>query len=154
MAAAGAGAAQGAGHAESGGETAGPGGAGGGFGEEPNKSPKDHTKDPRVQSNPSLGRYDSSHTGALGYDKALTKARANAGNLGTDTKKMYDPATGTLIGERSADGKRGWRIDSDHVNWWNWSGGKKGGGGIYGHEFYPPGQSGPHSQFPGYAAWE
>ena len=67
---------------------------------------------------------------------------------------MYDPATGTLIGERSADGKRGWRIDDGHVNWWDWSGGKKGDGGRFGHEYFPSEQGGPHSKFKGYAPYQ
>jgi hypothetical protein len=67
---------------------------------------------------------------------------------------MYDPKTGTLIGEMSKDGKRGWRIDYGHVNWWDWMGGKKGSGGRYGHAFFPESLSGPHSLFPGYAPWE
>lgn len=66
---------------------------------------------------------------------------------------MYDPETGTLIGEQSLDGTRGWRIDNDHVNWWNWSNGKKGSGGSYGHEFFPQEQAGPHSRCIGYADW-
>lgn len=67
---------------------------------------------------------------------------------------MMDPETGTLIGKQSADGKRGWRIDNDHVNWWDWSGGKKGNGGRYGHSFFPAEQTGPHSRYIGYALWE
>ena len=67
---------------------------------------------------------------------------------------MYDPKTGTLIGEQSRDAARGWRIDDDHVNWWDWSGGKKGKGGRYGHEFFPSSQAGPHSEHSGYAEWE
>jgi hypothetical protein len=67
---------------------------------------------------------------------------------------MNDPKTGTLIGARSEDGNRGWRIDNDHVNWWDWTGGKKGSGGKYGHEFFPSEWSGPHSEYPGYAPWE
>ena len=110
--------------------------------------------DPRVKSNPSKGRHDTSHEGPTGYDNALAGARERAGNLGNNTQKMYDPKTGTLIGEQSFDGKQGWRIDGDHVNWWNWSDGKKGTGGTYGHEFFPPSQSGPHSQYPGYAPWQ
>lgn len=108
----------------------------------------------RANSNPEKGRFDTEHSGSQGYDDALENARQNAGDLGGDTKKMYDPETGTLIGEKSADGTQGWRIDDDHVNWWNWSEGKKGSGGQYGHEWYPPEQSGPHSKHIGYAEWE
>jgi hypothetical protein len=108
----------------------------------------------RVASNPMTGRFDTDHKGPRGYDKALESARRNAGDLGQGTKKMYDPETGTLIGEMSADGKRGWRIDVDHANFWDWSGGKKGTGGKYGHEYFPVEQSGPHSKNPGYAQWE
>lgn len=77
-----------------------------------------------------------------------------AGDLGEDPLQMFDPETGTLIGEQSRDGKNGWRIDDDHVNFWNWSGGKKGSGGSYGHEFFPPGQAGPCSKHIGYAGWQ
>ena len=63
---------------------------------------------------PAKGRFDFEHAS---YDKALVNARRNAGDLGSGTKKMYDPETGALIGEMSADVKRGWRIDSDHVNY-------------------------------------
>ncbi len=108
----------------------------------------------RVASNHARGRFDTEHLGTRGYDKALEGARSNAGYLGPNTQKMYDPRTGTLIGERSADGTRGWRIDQDHVNWWDWSGGKKGAGGRYGHEFFPSEQSGPHSPHKGAALWE
>jgi hypothetical protein len=71
-------------------------------------------------SNPSLGRFDTEHVGPRGFDNALQGARANAGDLGPNSKKVYDPETGTLIGEQSADGKRGWRVDHDHVNFWDW----------------------------------
>ena len=67
---------------------------------------------------------------------------------------MFDPETGTLIGEQSANGKRGWRIDGDHLNWWDWTEGKKGMGGRYGHEFFPREQAGAHSKHIGYAPWE
>jgi RHS repeat-associated protein len=70
--------------------------------------------DPRVNSNPDTGRADSSHPS---YDDALRSARDNAGDLGPNTEKVYDPNTGTLIGERGD--KRGWRIDDDHANWWD-----------------------------------
>lgn len=71
--------------------------------------------------------------------------------IGERAQKMYDPKTGTLLGEKSLDGTRGWRIDSDHVNWWDWSGGAKGTGGRYGHDWFPESQSGPHSLYRGYA---
>jgi hypothetical protein len=67
---------------------------------------------------------------------------------------MYDPKTGTLIGEQSMDQKRGWRIDADHTNYWDWSSGKKGKGGRFGHSFFPTSQSGPHSCHIGYSDWE
>jgi RHS repeat-associated protein len=108
----------------------------------------------RGASNPARGRFDAEHLGRGAYDRALENARRNAGSLGEKTKKMYDPKTGTLIGEKSLDGNRGWRIDGDHVNWWDWTGGIKGRGGRYGHDFFPPGQSGPHSEYKGYAPWE
>jgi hypothetical protein len=108
----------------------------------------------RSASNPAKGRFDTEHFGPRGYDRALEGARGNAGDLGPNTQKMYDPKTGTLIGEKSRDDNRGWRIDRDHINWWDWAGGKKGSGGRYGHEYYPPELSGPHSEYPGYAPWE
>lgn len=105
----------------------------------------------RAKSNSDTGREDTEHDS---YDKAIAAARIKAGDLGNDTLKMYDPKTGTLIGEQSIDQKRGWRIDNDHLNWWDWSGGKKGSGGKYGHEFFPTNQAGPHSEHIGYAPWE
>ncbi|MFN0050614.1 MAG: RHS repeat-associated core domain-containing protein [Planctomycetales bacterium] len=130
------------------------GGAGGGS-RKPGKGPKGkagRSKSSEIAaSNPKTGRVDFQHPN---FDKALQSARHNAGDLGVGTKKMYDPKTGTLIGEMSADGKRGWRIDNDHVNWWDWTGGKKGEGGKYGHYWFPPGQNGPHSEHIGYAPWE
>jgi hypothetical protein len=66
---------------------------------------------------------------------------------------MDDPETGTLIGEQTAEVLSGWRIDDDHTNWWNWSGGREGRGGRFGHTFIPAGQKGqfPHSKHIGYA---
>jgi RHS repeat-associated protein len=107
--------------------------------------------DARVQDNPKQGRYDHSHST---YDRAREAAYSHAGDLGPNTQRMYDPATGTLIGERSADGKRGWRIDNDHFNYWDWSSGKKGAGGTYGHDFFPSSVDTPHSRHIGYADWE
>ncbi len=94
---------------------------------------------------PSRGRYDDKHDR---YDKAREAAFRKAGDLGPDTAKEYDPKTGTLVGEQSSDGKRGWRDDGGHFNWWDWTEGKKGTGGKYGHEYYPPEQAGPHSPPP------
>jgi RHS repeat-associated protein len=107
----------------------------------------------RAQSNPAKGRYDFDHTGPRGYDEAVAAAREKAGDLGPQPQRMYDPQTGTLIGEQSASGKRGWRIDQDHCNWWDWTPGKKGNGGTYGHEWFPEEQVGPHSRYPGFAPW-
>jgi RHS repeat-associated protein len=110
--------------------------------------PGQKTKFGKAITDPSKGRFDF-ETDRI--DDALYTARQLAGDLGENTRKMYDPKTGILIGEMSADGKRGWRIDSDHVNYWNWSGGKKGTGGMYGHIWVPKGQIGPHSEHIGYA---
>src|SRR6202030_3074815 len=99
------------------------------------------------------GRSDGTHTGNRAYDEARQAAWANAGDLGSDMFKMYDPQTGTLIGEMSRDGKRGWRLDEGHFNWWDWTSGKKGTGGRYGHEFFE-GETGPHSGHTGYAPWQ
>jgi hypothetical protein len=113
------------------------------------------SKDPRVESSPKTGRLDEAHQGPRAYDHAIESARNKAGgDFGPGSKKMHDPETGTLIGEMSADGKRGWRIDDDHVNWWDWSQGKKGQGGAYGHDFFPKEHAGPHSKHIGYADWE
>ncbi|MFZ5892410.1 MAG: hypothetical protein ACOY0T_15225 [Myxococcota bacterium] len=108
----------------------------------------------RAASNPRVGRFDVEHAGPRGFDIAREGAFRNAGDLGPNTQRMFDPETGTLIGEMSANSKQGWRIDNDHFNWWDWSGGKKGQGGRYGHEFFPPEQAGPHSRHIGYAQWE
>jgi RHS repeat-associated protein len=106
--------------------------------------------DPRCVSNPSRGRYDEAWSSA---DAALEGAQQHAGSFDAG-QKMVDPATGSTIGERSVDGRLGWRIDDDHVNWWNWSGGKKGTGGEYGHDFFPSDEQVPHSEYIGYADWE
>ena len=48
----------------------------------------------------------------------------------------YSPATGEgaqiFMGEQTPDRLRGWRIDGQdgHVNWWDWTGGKKGAGAF------------------------
>jgi hypothetical protein len=75
---------------------------------------------------------------------------------------MYDyhpktgEGTGTLIGEQTPDRLRGWRIDSQdgHVNWWDWTGGKKGAGGAYGHDWFPEDPSTPGSRYIGWAPWQ
>lgn len=102
---------------------------------------------------PDRGRFDFDFDN---IDRALTTAQQIVGDLGVNTWKMYDPRTGTLIGEKSADGLRGWRIDAGHVNYWDWTenGGKKGTGGLYGHLGYPEEQTGPHSVHTHYAEWE
>ena len=116
--------------------------------------------DPRNYSNPKTGRLDASWSA---YDRALTAARAHAGgDLEPNSIKMYDhnlgtgEGTGTLIGEQTADRMRGWRIDSrdGHVNWWDWTGGKKGAGGAYGHDWFPEDPSTPGSRYIGWAPWQ
>lgn len=96
------------------------------------------------------------------FDKALKDAMEQAGDLGSDVQSMYDPETGTLIGQRSADGRRGWRLDGPdaykddyHINWWNWPIGNKRGGSR-GHNFYPQNQAGPSSmeKDPDNVPWE
>jgi hypothetical protein len=75
---------------------------------------------------------------------------------------MYDynpetgAGTGTLIGEQTPDRRRGWRIDGrdGHVNWWDWTGGKKGAGGLYGHDWFPDDASAPGSRYIGWAPWQ
>ncbi len=116
--------------------------------------------DKRVYSNAATGRSDASWST---YDKAIAAAREHAGgDLGSDSIKMYDynPATGegtgTLIGEQTPDRLRGWRIDGQdgHVNWWDWTGGKKGAGGTYGHDWFPEDPTTPGSRYIGWAPWE
>lgn len=116
--------------------------------------------DPRNYSNPKTGRLDASW---LAYDRAVAAAREHAGgDLGPDSVKMYDyhPATGegtgTLIGEQTPDRLRGWRIDGQdgHVNWWDWTGGKKGAGGAQGHDWFPEDSSIPGSRYIGWAPWQ
>jgi hypothetical protein len=116
--------------------------------------------DPRSCSNPKTGRFDASWST---YDRAIAAARERTGgSLGPDSIKMYDysPAsgdgTGTLIGEQSPDRLRGWRVDGQdgHVNWWDWTGGKKGAGGAYGHDWFPDDPSTPGSRYIGWAPWQ
>jgi hypothetical protein len=116
--------------------------------------------DPRNYSNPKTGRLDASWSA---YDRAIAAAREHTGgDLGPDSIKMYDynpqtgQGTGTLIGEQTADRLRGWRIDGQdgHVNWWDWTGGKKGAGGFYGHDWFPEEPSAPGSRYIGWAPWQ
>ena len=67
---------------------------------------------------------------------------------------MYDPETGTLIGEQSENGKRGRRIDEDLATGGTGVKVKRAKGGTYGHEWFPEEQGGPHSRYPGYAPWD
>jgi hypothetical protein len=116
--------------------------------------------DPRNYSNPKTGRLDASWSA---YDRAIAAAREHSGgDLGPDSIKMYDhnprtgEGTGTLIGEQTPDRLRGWRIDGQdgHVNWWDWTGGKKGAGGVYGHDWFPGDPSVPGSRYIGWAPWQ
>lgn len=116
--------------------------------------------DPRNRSNPKTGRIDASW---FTYDRAIAAARERTGgDLGPDSLKMYDynpqtgEGTGTLIGEQAPDRLRGWRIDGrdGHVNWWDWTGGKKGAGGLYGHDWFPDDPSAPGSRYIGWAPWQ
>jgi hypothetical protein len=116
--------------------------------------------DPRNHSNPKTGRFDASWST---YDRAIAVARERAGGeFGPNSIKMYDyspetgEGTGTLIGEQAADRLRGWRIDGKdgHVNWWDWTGGKKGAGGVYGHDWFPEDTSTPGSRYIGWAPWQ
>ncbi|MER5306849.1 putative T7SS-secreted protein [Streptomyces sp. NPDC002773] len=116
--------------------------------------------DPRGYSKPSIGRYDYSWSN---YDEAVNAAREHAGGpMGPDSIKMYDrnphlnEGTGTLIGEQTPDRIRGWRIDGadGHVNFWDWSNGKKGKGGVYGHDWFPADPTTPGSRYIGWAPWQ
>jgi len=116
--------------------------------------------DPRNYNNPKTGRLDASW---FTYDRAIAAAREHSGgDLGPDSSKMYDHnpetrgGTGTLIGEQTPDRLRGWRIDAQdgHVNWWDWTGGKKGAGGVYGHDWFPEDRSTPGSRYIGWAPWQ
>lgn len=116
--------------------------------------------DPRNYSNPKTGRFDASWST---YDRAIAAARERTGrDFGPDSIKMYDhnpetrEGTGTLIGEQTPDRLRGWRIDNQdgHVNWWDWTGGKKGAGGAYGHDWFPEDPSTPGSRYIGWAPWQ
>jgi hypothetical protein len=116
--------------------------------------------DPRNYSNPKTGRLDASWSV---YDRAIDAAREHSGgDLGRHSIKMYDynpetgEGTGTLIGEQTPDRLRGWRIDGQdgHVNWWDWTGGKKGSGGVYGHDWFPEDPSAPGSRYIGWAPWQ
>lgn len=116
--------------------------------------------DPRNYSNPKTGRFDASWST---YDRAIVAAREHAGrDFGPDSIRMYDynpetgEGTGTLIGEQAPDRLRGWRIDGHdgHVNWWDWTAGKKGAGGVYGHDWFPEDASTPGSRYIGWAPWQ
>lgn len=114
----------------------------------------DTAVDPRVASNPATGRLDVAYEGPGAYTRALERARIEAGDLGANRQVLRDPRTGTVIGERSADGARGWRIDNDHANWWDYSQGKKAQGGRFGHSFFPENQAGPYSLSREFATWQ
>jgi RHS repeat-associated protein len=100
--------------------------------------------DARVVTNPATGREDSSWSN---YDKAMNHVSEKVGDLGENVLLIYDydpitrQGTGTLIGMQTVDKQRGWRVDNDkdtpHINWWNWTGGKKGAGGKQGHAWLP-----------------
>lgn len=120
----------------------------------------DFPDDPRNRSNPKTGRIDASWST---YDRAIAVARERTGgDLGPGSIRMYDynpetaEGTGTLIGEQTPDRLRGWRIDGrdGHVNWWDWAGGKKGVGGLYGHDWFPDDVSTPGSRYIGWAPWQ
>jgi WXG100 family type VII secretion target len=97
------------------------------------------------------GRRDRAHGS---YDRAREAAQGEVRDrLGENPERMYDPETGTIVGEQSADGKAGWRADKGHFNWWDWTAGKKGRGGRYGHDYFPENHTGPHSKYPGDLPW-
>jgi hypothetical protein len=83
-----------------------------------------------------------SHTS---LERARNTALAEAGPLGHDRVPMdgrLGDGKGSVVGFRSADGQRGFRVDYDpgkgiHYNWFDWTGGNKGAGGRWGAEVFP-----------------
>lgn len=79
------------------------------------------------------------------FETARNKALDEIGSLNHDFKPVkgkFGAAKGKVNGQQSADGKRGFRLDYDpekgpHVNWYDWSGGRKGQGGRWGAEQFP-----------------
>jgi hypothetical protein len=73
-------------------------------------------------------------------EEALDHAKEKAGDLGKDAIKTLDQ-DGNVIGEKSADGNRLWRIDDGHVNWKVIEDGNTTGG----HDYWNNGESVPNS---------
>jgi len=76
------------------------------------------------------------------FNSAMEDARRSSGLEGPTQpyRGTTGPQEGRVVGRQSLDGKRGWRIDYDpkdpskgyHINWWDWSQGNRGRGGVTG----------------------
>lgn len=97
---------------------------------------------PRRRGAPQTEELVRSHTS---LERARNTALAEAGPLGHDRVPMdgrLGDGKGSVVGFRSADGQRGFRVDYDpgkgiHYNWFDWTGGNKGAGGRWGAEVFP-----------------
>jgi hypothetical protein len=97
---------------------------------------------PRRRGTPQTEELVRSHTS---LERARNTALAEAGPLGHDRVPMdgrLGDGKGSVVGFRTADGQRGFRVDYDpdkgiHYNWFDWSGGNKGAGGRWGAEVFP-----------------
>jgi hypothetical protein len=97
---------------------------------------------PRRRRAPQTEELVRSHTS---LERARNTALAEAGPLGHDRVPMdgrLGDGKGSVVGFRSADGQRGFRVDYDpgkgiHYNWFDWTGGNKGAGGRWGAEVFP-----------------
>jgi hypothetical protein len=68
------------------------------------------------------------------------KRGAELAGLGKDSilyRSELGPQKGWVVGRSTKDGARGWRVDWDsvkgyHINWWDYTGGKKRASWLYG----------------------
>lgn len=74
-------------------------------------------------------------------EEAYEDAMRKAGDLGPDPKVLTDEQ-GRIIGMRSRDDKRGWRIDRGHINWWRTEDGFTHGG----HNRWTNGENVPNAE--------
>jgi hypothetical protein len=97
---------------------------------------------PRRRGAPQTEELVRRHTS---LERARNTALAEAGPLGHDRVPMdgrLGDGRGSVVGFRSADGQRGFRVDYDpdkgiHYNWFDWTRGNKGAGGRWGAEVFP-----------------